>query len=96
MIYQPILSPDANGHVRAATRWYARKDRSLSWRFRAELDETLDRIAENPYQFPRVEGLVRQALMKRFPYAVYFELSAGIVHIVAVAHQRQLSPWNRP
>lgn len=48
MIYHLILSPDAKGHIRSAIQWYVRKDVNLPERFSADLNEILDRIAENP------------------------------------------------
>ena len=96
MIHHLILSPDAYGHIRSATRWYVLKEINLPGRFLAELDEILDSIAENPYRFRRVRGSVRRALMKRFPYSVYFVLAVDTVYVAGILHQRQLSPWNRP
>lgn len=96
MTYHVILSPDAKGQVRAATRWYVRKELSLSRRFSEALNETLDRIAENPYQFLVVHGPFRRALMKRFPYSIYFKTSTRSVYVVRVVHQRRLNPLHRP
>ena len=96
MIYHLILSPDAIGQIRSAVRWYVRKDINLPRRFSAELNETLDRIAENPKQYPLVDDLIRRAVMKRFPYSVYFTFSAGTVYVLRILHQRQLNSPSRP
>ena len=96
MIYRLILSPDAKAGVRSATRWYAQKDKDLPSQFKADLKAVLNRIALHPYQFPVVHAQFRRGLMKQFPYSVYFKQVARTVYVVRIAHQRQLSPWNRP
>ena len=96
MIYRVILSPDAKAGIRSAVRWYFQHDINVSFRFRAELKTTLRRIARNPYEFALVADRLRRARMKRFPYWIYFTLAAGAVYVVAVSHQRQLNPWNKP
>ena len=42
-----------------------------------------------PLQFPEVEPNVRRALLRRFPFAVYFLAEAGTVEIIAVLHMRR-------
>lgn len=91
-----ILSPDAKEHIRSAIRWYSHQDFDLSLRFNAERHGVFGRIARNPYQFPVTHNLMRRALMKRFPYAIYFNVDADAVLIVAVLHQRRLNPWHKP
>lgn len=96
MIYRFVLSPDAEEHIRSATRWYANEDINLPLRFRSELKQTLARIAQNPHQFPVVRGVVKRALMNRFKYAVYFRICESTINVVAVLHQHRLSSWSRP
>ena len=96
MIYRAIPSPDAEADIRSALWWYGQRDIDLPFRFSADLDKTLSHIALYPKRFPFVEHPVRRALMRQFPYAVYFKLSPDVVDVLAVTHQRRLSPWNKP
>jgi plasmid stabilization system protein ParE len=96
MIYRVILSPDAKAAIRSAVRWYLQYDINVSFRFRAELETTLRRIARNPFEFALSVDRFRRARMKRFPYWVYFTLGAGTVYVVAVSHQRRLNPLSTP
>lgn len=68
----------------------------LPLRFTAERKAALARVVRNPYQFPITHNLPRRALMKRFPYAIYFTVDADVVLILAVLHQRRFNPWHRP
>jgi plasmid stabilization system protein ParE len=48
----------------------------------------VERIAQNPLQFPEIGSGVRRALLQRFPYALYFIVAASPV-LIAVLHQRR-------
>lgn len=96
MIYRLILSPDANEGIRSALFWYRQHDIDLPFRFTADLEATLNRIAKNPYQFRLFPDRLRRARMKRFPYLIYFTVTARTVYVVAVSHQRRLNPLSRP
>lgn len=89
MNYYIVLSLDAKADIRSARRWYRRIDRNLAHRFSSEGLTTLRRIAQFPYQFALVNGTVRQALLKRFPYATYYRIYSKLVFVIAVVHQRR-------
>ena len=64
--------------------WYEGQRLGLGERFVAALDRLIDRVSENPQQFPVIETEVR-----RFPYAVYFVVSSDHVAVIAVLHVRR-------
>ena len=96
MSYRVILSPDAKEDLRAAIRWYFHIQLGLGYRFSAEAKTVLRRVRQNPYQFPRSHKSTRKALLKRFPYAIYFSLNAERALILAILHQRRFNPWTGP
>jgi hypothetical protein len=69
------VRPLAEADVREAAFWYEGKREGLGVEFTLELDSLYDRIAQSPQQFPEVGEGARRALMRRFPYAVYFAIS---------------------
>lgn len=75
MLRYIILSPDAEADIQSASRWYYTKEKSLFFRFRTETRLTLNRIARYPLQFPLVHKSIRRAVMRRFPYRIYFTVS---------------------
>lgn len=96
MSYRVILSPDADEDIRAAIRWYLQIQLELSFRFRAEVQVVLRRVGQNPFQFPLTPKLIRKALLRRFPYAIYFTLNAEGALVLAISHQRRVTRWNEP
>jgi plasmid stabilization system protein ParE len=88
---QPQVPREAQDDIEAAALWYEQQREGLGTRFVVELDTVLDRVGTYPLQFPIVEGPVRRALLRRFPYAVYFvtEDEGGCPAILAVLHQHR-------
>ena len=84
-----ILSPDAKADIRSVIEWYYRTDANLAFRFDKETLTTLDHIRRFPYRFRVMNGTIRQARLKRFPYAIYYRLKSNSVLVVAVVHQRR-------
>ena len=62
--------------------------------FDVELDSLMTRIGATPFQFPQIHPSVRRALLKRFPYSVYFLVGDEQVEVIAVLHQhRHPNTW---
>ena len=86
MAWQIIVRPQSDLDIQAAAFWYEDQQSGLGARFLNELDQVFQRIEENPHQFPRLAGDVRRALLRRFPYGVYFIAEGHDVRILAVLH----------
>jgi toxin ParE1/3/4 len=85
-----VIEPDAKDDVRQAARDYADREYTLGHRFLDEVRDAVLRIREMPLQFPIIDKNVRRALLKRFPYAIYFVLlDKRKASIVAVLHQKR-------
>jgi plasmid stabilization system protein ParE len=94
MIADVIVRPLAEADVREAAFWYESKREGLGAEFILELDALYERIAQNPRQFPAIEEETHRALLRRFPYAVYFVIGADTPVIIAVLHQhRKPDAW---
>lgn len=79
-----------------AYRWYQKQQPGLGVDFRHELDATLHRIGEHPKAYSVLERDTRRALMRRFPYSVFFREYEDTVVIIAVFHtHRDPNTWNR-
>jgi plasmid stabilization system protein ParE len=89
-----IVRPLAEADVRDAAFWYESSREGLGAEFTLELDALYERIAQNPRQFPAIEEETRRALLRRFPYAVYFVIGDDVPVIIAVLHQhRRPDAW---
>jgi len=82
-----VRSREAERDIEAAAFWYEKQREGLGVEFVLELDAVLERVETAPRQFPEIEARVRRALLRRFPYAVYFGIEEGSVGVFAVLHQ---------
>ena len=89
MRYRVIPSPDAEADIDSAVRWYQRIDPNLAFRFTSEMRAIQRRIKHTPYQFPLVKGGIRQALLRHFPFYIFYTLNEDLATIIAVVHQRR-------
>lgn len=81
------IVPDAVEDLEQAVRWYDRQSRQVGRRFRQAMKRTLNEIRRNPHAFSIGFESFRIALVRGFPYTVYFHLHESIACvIVAVFH----------
>lgn len=80
--------PQAAAEVLEARQWYEARRTGLGAEFGQAVGDIVSRITENPFAFPQVRGETRRAVVKRFPYAIYFRLSGDDILVLAV-HGRQ-------
>jgi len=67
--------PEAEAEVLESQHWYEGRRRGLGAEFEEGVAETVSRVAENPLAFQKVHGETRRAVLRRFPYAIYFRLT---------------------
>jgi plasmid stabilization system protein ParE len=89
-----VVQPQSDLDIQAAAVWYEDQQSGLGLRLLDELDLVFRRIQDNPLQFPRQEGEVRRALLRHFPYGVYFLAESEEIKVLAVLHlHRQPDVW---
>ena len=83
------VRPEARAELQQAFAWYEEKQAGLGYQFLFAADATIDRIRRHPEMFPLIEDAVRKALLRRFPYAVLFEVEDVRITVIAVYHGRR-------
>ena len=81
-----ILLPEAVTDVANGFDWYEDQEPGLGEKFLRCLDLTYALIAAHPLHYPVRFHSFRRILVRRFPYAVYFEHSEGTVVVHYVFH----------
>jgi plasmid stabilization system protein ParE len=69
--------------------WYEQRSPGLGTEFLAAVDAALAEIVALPERYPVVRGEARRALLRRFPYGVYFVASPELVNVIACLHARR-------
>ena len=79
-----------------AQDWYEAQAPGLGRRFRAEIDDVVQRMSDNPRQFPVIFKKVRRARATKFPYALFFLVEADALLVIACFHgSRDPRQWQK-
>lgn len=95
MSLELLVTATAEADLDQAFRWYEDQRLGLGREFLAVVDEHLDRLVGNPRHYPEIHRGLRRALIRRFPYAIFFLMNAKFVVILAVRHQAR-EPFRWP
>jgi plasmid stabilization system protein ParE len=97
MTRRPLsVSPKAEDEAQRAAQWYEQESAGLGSAFLEVVEQTLEEIVENPFRFSVVFQDVRRALLKRFPYGVFFRLRDPRIRVIAIVHlARDPSRWQK-
>lgn len=61
----------------------------LDLEFMQCIDDALSRITLNPFLFPAVYRKLRRVVVRRFPFAIFYEFTSDEIQVVAVFHLRR-------
>ena len=81
-----VVDPAAAREIDAAVGWYDEQSEGLGLEFLRAVTAVFASVCRAPQQFPRVRGQTRRALVRRFPYGVFFRESETEVVVLAVVH----------
>jgi len=84
-----VVRGAAEADIAEAARWYEQRSPGLGSEFLRAVDVTLAEIIRMPERYPVVHGKARRALLRRFPYAVYFVAISDLVSVFACLHARR-------
>jgi toxin ParE1/3/4 len=91
-----VLLRQAEVDIDETVSRYERERVGLGVRFLQGLNVLLERVEENPFQFPVVHENTRRGLLSRFPYGVFFTADDEEILVVAVVHlHRHPDTWKR-
>lgn len=81
--------PEAESELLEAARWYREQAFGLDHEFMRCVDDALATVGRAPSLFPLVHRQLRRALVRRFPYAILFEILGDEILVYAVIHYRR-------
>ena len=75
--------------IETAYRWHEKEREGLGSEFLEAVDKIVKAIAENPEQFPSVRKDIRRAVLRRFPYSIFYRILSGHVVVIACFHGKR-------
>ena len=85
----PILRPAASADLEEAYAWYEGQRRGLGDEFRDEVDAAFAMILENPHACAVLHRDTRRAVLRRFPYCVFYRIVEDDIIVVACLHGKR-------
>jgi plasmid stabilization system protein ParE len=90
------VRPAAQHDLDEAARWYESHRAGLGDEFLDEFLATTSRIGEAPLAYPEIGRAARRAMLRRFPFGVFYRIADDSVVVVAVMHSsRHPRRWMR-
>jgi plasmid stabilization system protein ParE len=94
--YRLVAEPRADLDVAGTFEWYEKEQLGLGRDFLDALRDTYDRVVAAPFAYQDLRLGIRRALVRRFPYAVYFAVEGDAIVMLAVLHVgRDPAEWQR-
>jgi plasmid stabilization system protein ParE len=95
-VWNVVFTQAARQELIDAQDWYESKSPGLGVDLRREVDTVVQRIGAHPLQFPIVHKTVRRALVRRFPYMLFFTVEGDTALVIACFHaSRNPRHWQR-
>lgn len=86
MMWPLEFHPAVHREVADGFHWYEQRQAGLGTHFLDELERVYAAIRGNPARFGFAYGDVREGLMTRFPYAIYYRVLTNRIRILSVFH----------
>jgi len=91
-----IVRSDAEADLIIASEWYETRSPGLGTEFLRPVDVCFALIRRHPSAFQQIEGMVRRARLRRFPFSVYYVPTTAEIAVLAVLHaRRDPREWQR-
>jgi plasmid stabilization system protein ParE len=79
--------PDAELELIESAVYYEKQVPGLGERFESEIRYATDLLLDQPEIGPLVDPNLRKFILTRFPFTLYYSITADVLRIEAVAHQ---------
>ena len=84
-----VLRRKAQAEFDEALDWYERQQAGLGVEFADRVQAVFDRISATPEMYAVVYRDVRKALVRQFPYSIFYRIRADRVVVLAVFHNKR-------
>jgi plasmid stabilization system protein ParE len=96
MAAELVIAPEAEQDIAEAYAWYERQREGLGEDFLSCLDACIQRIRRTPAMHAPMHENYRRGLVRRFPYAVFYEYAEDTVSVYCVFHtSRDPEKWRQ-
>ena len=76
----------AAAELREAVAWYQLRQTGLGLDLRDEVDRVIQGIVEHPDRWAIYHKEIRRAVVRRFPYLLYYDIRLGEIRVFRIVH----------
>ena len=87
--YTLSIRKEAEADIAEAYQFYESCRTNLGSDFILCIEESIARIRKNPKQYKRIYKKAHRALVRRFPYGIYYVIEQESISVIAVLHARK-------
>ncbi len=84
-----IFRPEAQADLEETYAWYEEQRAGLGEDLLLCMEDALSKIRRHPEAYPEMHKGVRRALIRRFPYGVFYLVEEEAIVVIAVFHSRR-------
>jgi plasmid stabilization system protein ParE len=96
MNYVLVFRQEIGEELKEIYTWYENQKLGLGDDFLGCVDHTLERICQMPESYPIVYRDIRRAMVRRFPYAVFYRVISSRIIVTAIFHGRRVpQSWQK-
>jgi toxin ParE1/3/4 len=89
MSFSFVIRPEAEADIADANRWYEQRRQGLGADFLLCVEDALEKVRRNPAIYPVVYKDIRRAVVRRFPYGVFYRVVGQRLIVLGVFHGRR-------
>ena len=95
MKWTVVFEPPAQAEIAEAFAWYEERSYGLGGEFLRVIAAAEEQLARNPEAYPPTQGRFRRLLVRRFPYALHFEVmeDRSVSVLACLHHRRSPARW---
>lgn len=86
MSFPIVFLPEAREEFDSAANWYENRKKGLGRAFTLAINQIIERFAANPQIHAIVHRDIRKAVVRGYPYCVFYRLDQGNLIILSVFH----------
>ena len=79
----------AETEIAEAFAWYDQNEIDQGSAFLVELERVERFVRLNPLLYPKVDGDVRRANLRRFPYSLFYVVDGDVIAVLSCFHQHR-------
>jgi hypothetical protein len=96
MIYNLDFLPGAEDEIIDASQWYENKKEGLGLDFLLSVEAALFSVKRRPLSFQKVFSSARRAVIRRFPYGIFYVVEEDTITVIAVINfNRNPKLWQK-